>query len=247
MKNPWINLPDKADFVLFKDKKIIDNFNNKANSEYAIRLNIIPEPFLGSPNAPIVLLNLNPGFNEQDIKIHRRKVFFELSWKNLRHEPTEYQFYLLDPKTSDSPGYQWWSKKLKRLINDVGARFIANSFCFPTVCRKMRRKWKDIISQIGTFIVANKILCVEYFPYHSYKFKNMDRLPSRDYSEYLVKKAIKRKALIVIMRHRVEWEKAVPKLKSYKKLIVLKNPRCAHISSRNCRKNYYKKILNELQ
>lgn len=61
MVNPWISLPASALFVLSRDAEAIEAFNAGASESHAIHLEVIPEPFIGLPDAPVVLLNLNPG------------------------------------------------------------------------------------------------------------------------------------------------------------------------------------------
>ena len=118
MHNPWLLLPETAPFVLSSDKKSIRNFNNQAKQEHQIHLELLPEPYLGNPQAKIVLLNLNPGFSESDILFHRDNAYFaKTSRANLHHECQEYPFYLLDPKNLAAPGSGWWRRKLQWLID----------------------------------------------------------------------------------------------------------------------------------
>ena len=48
--------------MLREDADEIERFNAKARYDHAFHLDLIPEPFIGNPAAPVVLLNLNPGF-----------------------------------------------------------------------------------------------------------------------------------------------------------------------------------------
>ena len=57
--------------------------------------------------------------------------------RNVQHQPNDYPFYHLDPAW-DGPGAWWWGPKLKALLS-----------LFPRA------------------LVAQNLLCVEYFPYHS--------------------------------------------------------------------------------
>ena len=63
MQNLWLDLPETKDFVLPCDKESIRNINDQAESKHQIHLELLPEPYLGNPQANIVLLNGNPGFN----------------------------------------------------------------------------------------------------------------------------------------------------------------------------------------
>lgn len=200
MENPWVTLSDEKPYVLSEDKQEILKYNNNVNKEEnLIRTELIPEPYLGNPSSKIILLNLNPGFSIKDKSFHNDNDYFINSCrKNLLHKNQEYPFYLLDPKNSNAPGYKWWTQKLKELINKFGAKTLANN-----------------------------IFCIEFFPYHSKKFKlNKTILPSQKYNFYLLRKAIKRNALIVIMRSRKIWFNNVPELKdiNYYELNSPQNP-----------------------
>jgi hypothetical protein len=59
-------------------------------------------------------------------------------------------------------------------------------------------------------------------------------LPSQQYSFDLVRRAIKREAVIVLTRGEKRWLKAVPELREYRHLIRLAERQRASISSGNC-------------
>lgn len=64
MENPWKHLPGQPPYVLPADAPAISSFNQGVSDEHQIRLELLPEPYLGDPDAPIILLSLNPGFSE---------------------------------------------------------------------------------------------------------------------------------------------------------------------------------------
>src|ERR1700733_2550402 len=112
--NPWKGLPDKAPYVLDADEAIVEAHNAKLeeNSPYEVHLGVLPEPFLGRQDAPVVLLNLNPGWNEEkDPSNHSRSEFIKRNRENLLHEPSDYPFYLLDPNLRPNRTC-WWEKRL---------------------------------------------------------------------------------------------------------------------------------------
>ena len=205
MDNPWLALPLIAPYVLDSDRAAIEIFNIHASEQHRIRTEIVPEPFLGSPDAPVVLLNLNPGFTEHDLQLHKRPQFVESSRKCLRHESQPYPFFLLDP-ANDGPGHRWWSRKLRPLIDRFGARH-----------------------------VAQNVLCVELFPYHRVRFGGAKlRLPSQPYSFHLVESALDRRALVVFMRSKRLWIAAVPRLEGYGRICTTRSVQNPTISERNC-------------
>lgn len=104
MRNPWIDLPETAPFVLACDKQGILDFNHTAKPEHTIHLELLPEPYTGNPEAKIILLNLNPGFYERNEKfLLGDEHFFKASRANLTHTRQDYPFYLLDPRNAASP------------------------------------------------------------------------------------------------------------------------------------------------
>lgn len=206
MHNPWLDLSNIPPFVLPSDRAIIDRFNSTASSKKTIHLNCLPEPFLGHPDAPVVLLNLNPGFTPEDVHFHLEdEAFITRSWANLHHETEEYGFYLLDPVVEKSPGYGWWTRRLQHPIEACGQR-----------------------------TVANNVLCVEFFPYHSSQFGFRKRVSSQTYSFHLVRQAMQRNALIVQIRSRRLWFEVVPELNGYPHWCELNSKQSAYVSPRNC-------------
>lgn len=211
MRNPWIDLPAFAPYVLKEDLEAIDRFNTSAKSEHYIHTSVMPEPHLGDPNAPVVLLNLNPGYSEQDEETHSNAEFADACRKCALHDAQDYPFYLLNPAFPGG-GFDWWSKKLKPLI-----------------------------AEFGRESVARKVFCVEFFPYHSIKFAHDKlAVSSQQYSSWLVEQAIARDAVIVAMRGMRFWEKLVPDLHAYGNLFKLNSAQNVTISQRNCPEGFPK-------
>ena len=105
MQNPWAYLPETSPFVLAYDKPFIDDFNRTANSKYEIYLEIFPEPYAGNPEAPIILLNLNPRFAKKLVPFYRHDHYFvQASRANRLHLTQAYPFFHLDPQLSNTAG-----------------------------------------------------------------------------------------------------------------------------------------------
>lgn len=205
MRNPWLDLSVSPPFILAEDATRVEAFNRRASETSRVHVELLPEPFLGDPNAPVVILGLNPSFSTYDLEAHSRPVFACLSRANLRHESGSFPFYLLNP-TVESPGRLWWEQRLARLL-EVAPREV----------------------------VAHRILCIEYFPYHSVKFNHHRlELASQQYAFYLVRQAMRREAIVILMRSPRRWYSAVPELETYKQLFKLRNPQSAWISRGNC-------------
>lgn len=124
-----------------------------------VRFEIPPDPYLGNlEKAKIVLLVLNPGFVDEDIVSFKNKGYIEQNKKNLTHQ-AEPGFYVLNEKFSFSGGYRWWMRILKRPIEDG----------------------------VSTNSLADKLLCLQYFPYHSPTYTHIPTyLPSQHYTTHFL-------------------------------------------------------------
>lgn len=219
MQNPWLFLPEASPFVLPGDRESILNFNARAKQDHKIHLELLPEPYLGNPQAKIVLLNGNPGFDE-DVHIYHNNANFVKAYRtNLYHERQEYPFYLLNPQFEKSPGFEWRYDTLERLLIQ-----------FHYDLKK----------------IANEIFVIEYFPYPSKNFGFYKGILSQQYSFYLLKEAMKRDALIIQMRAKTNWQKMNPYLRSYHRYYVLNSPQNVKITENNC-PDGYPEILRALE
>lgn len=207
MRNPWQDLPESSPYLLQSDRNSVLLHNKRVESDYQIRYEVLPEPYLGRPNAPVMLLGLNPGFKDEDLIFYEQEHVRKLWRKNILHEDMEYPFYLLDPSLDPNlGGTKWWQKKLKELISMAGGKNVANNIC-----------------------------CVEFFPYHSLKYKGLKKtVGSQVYGFYLVHQAIQNGTTIIVMRKEKQWLDAVPELSQYKKLYHLNNNQQPYISRNNC-------------
>src|SRR4051794_20783730 len=85
-ENPWRRLPDQPLYVLPEDEEIVRRFNETAQENHQLRIDeLLPEPFVGDPRAPVVLLSNNPGVGRGTP--HRRDpLFMDRMRMNLLHE-----------------------------------------------------------------------------------------------------------------------------------------------------------------
>jgi hypothetical protein len=203
-RNPWVALPESTPYVLEEDRELIERFNSTAKPELFVHLEHHPEPFLGRPDAPLVVLGLNPGYLPECDRWYGHPAFAARARANLVHGALEFPFYLLDP-SQPAPGHRWWMRKLGPLIRATSLQ-----------------------------AVAHGVLCVELFPYHSERFGHTKlRVPSQEYSFDLVRRALSRGAWIVLMRSKRLWFAAVPELASYPRLMRIRNVQNPVISPRN--------------
>ena len=115
MKNPWRHLPAEAPFVLERDSDKINAYNSRASAEKYLHTDLIPIPFLGQKNAPIVLLNLNPGYSPEDYRRQTRPYFIKQVRRCMLHKQMSYPLFFLDPTIegkSDGAGRRWWKRIL---------------------------------------------------------------------------------------------------------------------------------------
>jgi len=217
--NPWHRLPSQPQYILPEDEAAVLAFNKRVRADHRYDLSLLPEPFSGSPSAPVLLLLLNPGLSPEDIAIHRDPNFVELSRQSLNHQLQPDPFLHLQPNLN-TPGAKWWRRIAKPLIQAVGDE----------------QK------------VARSIFCVQYFPYHSKAFHSAG-LPvsSQNYSFHLVRSALARNALVVVMRSWRLWSNAIPELLDHhQRCYRIKNPRNPTLSPNNI-PNGFNSILRRIQ
>lgn len=111
--------------------------------------------------------------------------------------------------------------------------------------------WDKLVRSIAqdrpTSKLDSAILSVEFFPYRSEKFGcGHVRVPSQEFSFNLVRRAIKRKAAIIVVRGWSHWTGAVPELVAEGDPIGLANPQSASLSAKNLGDGAYAKVLGSL-
>ena len=204
MQNPWAEPPAIPPYVLPADRLLVQDFNGsrRATESRRLRLDVLPEPFIGRADAPVILLNINPGYTPDDVLFTNDEYAREVWRRNARHESNEYPFYPFDPTLSWTPTAHWWTRRLRQLVSRTSGK-----------------------------TVANRLLCIEYFPYHSYRDPHFPgEVPSQAYSFALVEHAIDRGSLILIMRGVRAWRERVPRLNGYPGAFDTKNPQSPFVS-----------------
>jgi hypothetical protein len=196
MEIPWADLPATAPYVLPADRDRILAFNNRPGRlpHHRLQLHVLPEPYIGRVDAPIVLLKLNPRYDRDDARFAEDPRCREVWLRNALHQPLDYPFYPLDPFLAWTASARWWRRRLGRLIDRFGER-----------------------------VVAENLLCIESFPYRaagSWIFKGV--LASQQYSFRLAERAMERDALILMANRESAWYRAVPALEGYPRLHTAK-------------------------
>lgn len=215
--NPWLRLPASPPYVLPEDEQAVREFNASASEDHQLQIaRFLPEPIIGDPAAPVLLLSNNPGFSKHSA-FREQPEFMTRIRDCISLKVTECPFYYLAPGVQS----RWWRQKLKCLLqkfgDDVVARFVCN---------------------------------VVFFPYVSKKFAHGKcKLPSQEFSFRLVRKAMERGAVIVLMRkgRLKQWQMELPGLGDYHNLILLRNPQMPAVSPKNCDDGDYERIVAAIE
>ena len=224
-RNPWLDLPEQPLYVLPADRPHVEAFNRQnadsANAKYRLDTRLMPEPFGGNRQATLVFLNRNPGLSSGDPRVHHDNQRYVAALRaNLGSAANGHQAVGLLPEFKQTPAGRWCRERcFKALINHSHAP-------------------EDL---------ARKILSVEFHGYHSPQWRPIAfTLPSQHYGFWLVEQAMARRATIVIMRGRSDWEVAVPGLQDYERRVVLRSFRSPAVSERNCGPKGFERILAAL-
>lgn len=95
--------------------------------------------------------------------------------------------------------------------------------------------------------LANSLLSIEYFPYHSVSFAHSHvRLPSQQFSFDLVRKAIARDSEIIVARGFDSWVGAVPELAAYSRVCKLNSAQKSAMSANNLGPENFSRIVHTL-
>lgn len=218
-KNPWIALAQderRKNFILKEEQSIVEKFNARVSEQYKIQTSIFPAPFMGDVrNASVLILMLNPGY---------------------------------DPKEEIAGYYSqyshWWLKQIQHILPKPEMPL----FCLDDDYIKKSSYWaqklRPLIDVAGQKNIAHQVAKIQFFPYHSQKYKPLYKkllkeegfeayLPSQKYNFKIVIKAMERGALLIIPRSKKYWFDAIPELKSYPNKYYTKNYRNPILSQNN--------------
>lgn len=215
--NPWVDLPSEPPYIAAVDTHALLKVGKRADG---LRFDVLPDPYLGDMNqAEIVVLPLNPGFEDADLLINmQREEYVTQNLANLVHQSSP-PFYFLNQELMYSGGYRWWMRIFKPLLQQG----------------------------ISVDTLAHKMMCIQYLGYHSTTYLHLNTtLPSQLYSFDLVRQAIQLKKTIVMMRSEKLWLEAVPELANYP-YIKIRNPRNPVFSPVNLTQTGFDQIISKLR
>lgn len=193
MKNPWLDLNVRSyapRYVNAADEAVLDAYDIKQRGpEFDLATHLMPEPWVGRLDAPVVLLLANPGVAEREAdpewspsaaERHRAQA-------TLRLKKLDLPYYWLDEELANTDGFEWAEHLLKRVVGDVGREQ-----------------------------VARNLVSLSAHPYHSLEFDDRLRsLPSQRFTIAALRRAIANDALVVALRARKYWFSAVPELEAH--------------------------------
>lgn len=202
MENPWASLPSEPPYVLPMDRdgvaaheRRLARLNPERRKVRQLHTELLPTPFVGDPLAPVVLLNLNPGYSDRDVGDYAEPPFHNAAVDNLTHAVSGLPFFPVDPQFSQTSSYDWWAARLRQIMETTG---LDN--------------------------VARRLFCVQAFPYHSQEFdpwlwepaRLYELFPSQSYTAHLLSDAAERDAMIIGLRSgkdaRNYWANTMPGL-----------------------------------
>lgn len=216
MQNPWRDLPLQPPFILPIDLPYLDQLRWKDDDPSRLRFEMYPVPYLGNPrSAEVYLLTLNPGFEEHRYREEvDNQAFVTEHLKSYTFESTP-PFHVLDPRFSRTGGYIYYHSRMREVIQLVG--------------------WQT---------VAEKIMCLEFFPYHSQTYRHLPCvLPSQEYTFDLVRQAIVQKKMIIFQRSKKFWLQAIPELADYP-TFELNSYRAPYLSRKNLGETAFEEMLH---
>lgn len=197
--NPWLELPDEPPWALPGDRAALDRWGGDG----PVRLDLLPEPFVGDPAAPVVALAKAPGVAPGDASAHREQGVREAIRRSHRAGPG--WFHPLEPEMAGTPAEQWWRASLR-----------------------------DLIAEVGEDTVAGGLFVAQAFPYHAEGSQAVDRHPppSFDFTVDLVRRALDRGALLVVINGRAGWRRALGAA-TVEGAVQVSSPLAGHLSRRN--------------
>jgi hypothetical protein len=224
MNNPWKNFNfEQKKQVHELDQEVFDAFNQRVSKlKNGLRLKLssdhTPLPFFGNAGANFVILMANPGLDPVNTAKEEKPALRRLFDQARKQEKMTSPFVFLDDAFVGTPGHTWWSKRLKKLIEQVG----------------LEKVQKGIFS-------------AEIHPYKSINYKALHApLPTQAYTANLVRDHVNNGSLILMGRARKEWIELVPELEKYKNVIHLNSKQSSYITPGNTAPGDFDKIVKAL-
>lgn len=209
VENPWLKIVKdeniaECDINAFPNKQSAAQYAQAINKDTEIELTFSCLPDPFCGNPLSKVYCLNMNPGKPDPCFSDERAYKEAALKNLRLE-------------QDSC---FWAENIK---NKCGKSHDGLEWL-----KRRTMQLKRILGQ------SPDIFFLEYFPYHSNKgFKYPRHLPSYDFSDALIKQAMKEDKLIIIMREKKGWLDRIEGLKDYHNLCCLKYAQGGYLTPAN--------------
>jgi len=219
MHNPWLDLPNAAPFVLPSEADLVNRHNQHrlVNAKPKRRINLNLRPVPFIGNPLAPVVLLT--LNPGD-KEGDEEAQATDAYRRLSHANLRHAggYYYLDDALSTSPGGRYARSQLKGLIGRVAPdRLYSNVFL------------------------------AQYMPYHSNIYVDTGMFyPSQDYTFNLVDAAIRRGAMVVILRSKKPWTEKVPALAAYQNVCECSNKRNPTISVKNLGHDNFERLVQAI-
>ncbi|MHB1103221.1 MAG: hypothetical protein ACYC0C_10710 [Devosia sp.] len=124
-RNPWLKIPAFKPYFLDQDREAISHLNLRHRGlPTEVRVEVLPGPFIGTVEAPIWLLNLNPGFELADLTYNERVKAQQRESISLASD----RFWMLSEENRATGAFRWWDGKFRSTINRYGRDRISRRF-----------------------------------------------------------------------------------------------------------------------
>jgi hypothetical protein len=221
VQNPWQSLP-AGSYVAPGDAPHVQRVNQVSSPEFVLHTELPPVPFIGDPRtADLIVLAKNPGYaGTEAAELDQFPTLTRLSLDALTFASTP-PFFYLSASLRGTAGHTWWSARLRDLFAACKARGVEQD------------------------AVIARIACVEWFPYHSKRFRPLNAiLPSQHYAFGLVRQAVERGATFVFLfgdGNEKLWRTHVPTLPA--DCIRLNSSQQTTLSGNNMKPHDFERIV----
>ena len=213
-------------FVLECDEPLIQEMEQNLKGEFGLRLNLPPQPFIGNPNAPVWILQYNPGYSE---------LIDDYNYLGINKFPQHLQYKIIGDKAfgkrlalmCDQYGFK---SKAPFYALDPAFNTITNGFHYNGHVPRGMYLWyqshlfpnQESIFKLGDSdekqFADQNLFVLERFPYHSLSFREgfgYNALPSFNYWKQLVSFAFQKEKVILVYGNRRGIVKELEKLNGY--------------------------------
>lgn len=229
MENPWVSFnPSLGDRKVHEyDLPYFLGFNKgmgarrgKEKKQYLLAEHLEPHPYLGNPQANVLVLMANPGVNdkEKNPKFRMNPQKLEQNRQNLRHENLDsFKSRIHSPNKPDLES-EWFKPRIRELVQATSVDRVINGIFFVNFHAYHSRSWYPI-------------------PF---------TFPTQHYSFKLVSNAVSRNALIIMSRNMLGWFTAIPNLFGHQNRIEFLSSRSVYLSEGNLGKSSFNRIIDSI-